>query len=328
MRNIEFAILGSGALGSILGAHLSRAGHEVVMLARGRRAEQVASVGLCIRGLVDLSVAVPVLAEPRRFAGAETLIVATKAIGTAAALEPLRGATVRKAFSIQNGVLKDELLREAFGRQVVLGALANFSGELLASGEVLFTRNNGLLIGELEGERSHRAVTIAGTLEKSGIAAAATQDILGYEWSKFAAWFGLMALSVTTRRLTWEYLSNSGAALTLVRLVREVGWLAHASGIQLADIPLLPVGELCRASDDEATAMVLSIGRSFRENAPTHRVSTLQDLEAGRPLELEETLGHAIRLARRLGQDVALLESFLGVLSAASDGPSPDGLSF
>src|SRR6185312_17549394 len=42
----EFAILGAGALGSILGAHLARAGHSVVMLARGRRAQQIQSEGL------------------------------------------------------------------------------------------------------------------------------------------------------------------------------------------------------------------------------------------------------------------------------------------
>ncbi|HEY9183603.1 MAG TPA: 2-dehydropantoate 2-reductase N-terminal domain-containing protein, partial [Gammaproteobacteria bacterium] len=55
MQKFEFAVLGAGAMGSILGAHLARAGHSVAMLARGRRAEQIRSEGLRISGLIQLS---------------------------------------------------------------------------------------------------------------------------------------------------------------------------------------------------------------------------------------------------------------------------------
>jgi 2-dehydropantoate 2-reductase len=64
MAKPEFAILGAGALGSILGAHLARAGHDVVLLARGRRAEQITADGVAIEGLVDLQTRVPVLDDP------------------------------------------------------------------------------------------------------------------------------------------------------------------------------------------------------------------------------------------------------------------------
>ena len=51
---MRFAILGAGALGTILGAHLSRAGHEVVMLARGERARVLQRQGLVLNGLSDI----------------------------------------------------------------------------------------------------------------------------------------------------------------------------------------------------------------------------------------------------------------------------------
>ena len=57
----EFAVLGAGAIGSILGAHLARAGHRVVMLARGRRAEQIRAEGLRLTGLADFALSVPTL---------------------------------------------------------------------------------------------------------------------------------------------------------------------------------------------------------------------------------------------------------------------------
>ena len=51
---MRFAILGAGALGTILGAHLSRAGHEVVMIARGERARVLQRQGLVLNGLSDI----------------------------------------------------------------------------------------------------------------------------------------------------------------------------------------------------------------------------------------------------------------------------------
>jgi len=325
MSRVEYAILGAGALGSIIGAHLARAGHEVVLLARGRRAAQISVDGLRIEGLVNLAVSVPVVTEPRLLRSAETLIVATKAIGTRQALEPLRGTRIGTAFSIQNGMLKDALLAAAFGDDAVVGAVANVSGELLSSGAVMFTRNVDLRVGELRGPATARVRRIADSLEAAGIRATASDTMLADEWSKFAAWVGLMALSVTTRRNTWEYLCNPDAALVLVRLVREVGRLAAACGVELVGAPVLPVQELCRASDERAVEIVTTIGQTFRMNAPTHRVSSLQDLEAGRPLEIEETIGHAVAMARRLKLELPLLENFLGPLGAIGGRPAVAG---
>ena len=86
MSRIEFAILGAGAIGSILGAHLARAGHSVVMLARGRRGQQVEREGLRVRGLANIVMPVRVILDPMELPGAEALIVATKAIDTATQL--------------------------------------------------------------------------------------------------------------------------------------------------------------------------------------------------------------------------------------------------
>jgi 2-dehydropantoate 2-reductase len=142
MARAEFAIVGAGALGSILGAHLARAGHDVVMLARGERAARIEQQGLRIKGLADLSQRVRVLTDPSQLQAADTLILATKTYATVAALDRLREAQVRVAFSIQNGLMKNEQLAETWGQRCVLGAIADTSGELLSSGEVLFTRND------------------------------------------------------------------------------------------------------------------------------------------------------------------------------------------
>lgn len=310
MPEVEFAILGAGALGSIIGAHLARSGRSVVMLARARRAQQIARDGLRIKGLVEFSQPVPTMSDPSRLTDAGVLIVATKTYGTEAAIAPLRGANIGLAFSIQNGMMKDDLLAAAFGRQCVLGCLANVSGELLDSGEVLFTRNADLFVGEFDGSDSARARQVAQTIDAAGVRTRAVPDILSLEWSKFAAWAPMMILSVTTRALTWKILIDPGPARVLVRLVREVGTLANASNVPLSDRGVLPVATLCRESEHDAIALLEKLGLEMKASAPGHRMSTLQDLEAGRPLEVEETLGYAIRMAQTLKLPMPLLSSF------------------
>lgn len=313
----EFAVLGTGAIGSILAAHLAAAGHSVVALARGARAQRVAETGLRITGLAEISTPVRVITDPSELRAAEVLIVAIKASGTEAALERLRHVEVGAALSVQNGVLKDELLARTFGAERVLGALADTSGELLASGEVLFTRNVNLPIGELAGGAGQRAAHIAAALDAAGIRSCTVADIVAREWSKFTAWVGLMCLSVTTRSLTWRYLSDPDSALVLVRITREVASLARALGVTLKEHGILfPLGTVLTACEADALAAVRATGERLKQDAPNHRLSSLQDLEAGRPLEVEETLGDAARRAAALGLSLPLLEAFHHLVAA------------
>jgi 2-dehydropantoate 2-reductase len=306
----DFAILGAGAIGSILAAHLARAGHSVVVIARGERARAVTQDGLRITGLSDISVRVGVVTDPNQLEAADTLIVAMKTHGTEAALERLRHLRTRSVLSIQNGVLKNELLARVFGVDQVLGALADTSGELLSCGEVLFTRNVMLPLGELGGGISERARRIARLIDEAGVRSTAVADILSQEWSKFTVWLGLMSMAVTTRSVSWRFLADPDCAQVLVRLAREVAEVARAQGIALVDgAAALPLRMILAAPYQDAVAAVQQAGEQMRSRAPQHRMSALQDLEAGRPLEVEETFGYAVRKAQELGLRLPLLES-------------------
>jgi 2-dehydropantoate 2-reductase len=306
----DFAILGAGAIGSILGAHLARAGHSVTMLVRERRAAQLRSDGLKIKGLSEIATQVEVLTDASQLRGADTLIVAMKTPGTAEALEPLRNAAIGVAFSIQNGMWKNDALASVFGADRVLGCLANTSGELLPSGEAVFTRNVNIYIGELPTGSSARAEGIARAIDAAGVRATAVPDVLAREWTKFVGWAGLMLMSITTRATTWRYLTDPDCALVLTRLVREVAAIAKAAGVTLInENTLLPLQGILSGSEDVAVQAVVQAGRDFQRNAPNHRMSSLQDLEAGRPLEIQETLGYAVRRARQLQQPAPLLDS-------------------
>jgi 2-dehydropantoate 2-reductase len=313
----EFAIVGAGALGSILAAHLVRAGRSVTLLARGRRAQQVREQGLRIKGLSDFSTAVELLTDPAQLREAGTLIIATKTPGSEQTMASLRHAQVDRAVSIQNGVMKDELLSQTYGRERTFGALADTSGELLASGDVLFTRNVNLFIGELDGAMSDTARGIVKAIDDAGVRATLVPDIVSREWSKFVGWVGFVGLSLTTRAITWKFLSDPDAALLIVRLTRELATLAHALGVKLTeDRALLPLGLVIDGTEAQAIAAVQKVGADYQTKAPEHRMSSLQDLLAGRPLEIHETLGYALRKAKEVSLSLPLLASFYSLVSA------------
>src|SRR4029079_6754438 len=238
---MKFAILGAGALGTILGAHLSRAGHEVAMIVRGERARILQRQGLVLNGLSDIKARPTVIDDPQKLRETGTLIIATKAIDTSAALESLRHVRLETALSVQNGVLKNELLANVFGYSRVLGAMANFSGELLANGEVKFTRNVCLHIGEEKGGMSPRAQNLASLIDTAGVRCVAASNIKTREWSKFAGWIAQFPLAVLTRQITWKFLMDEQSAMVIVRIVREAAALAAAMHIELTDMPPLPV---------------------------------------------------------------------------------------
>jgi 2-dehydropantoate 2-reductase len=259
---MRFAILGAGALGTILGAHLVRAGHDVVLLARGQRAEQLRRDGLMVHGLIELRERCEVITDPAQLRETDCFCVATKAIDTRQSLQPYAHVKTATAFSMQNV---------------------------------------GLDIGELDGPRSPRVAELTSVIDTAGVRCRAVDDIKTREWSKFVAWCGLVPLATLTRHKTWIYLSDPTGARVAVRVVREVAALAKAIGVPLIDLSPLPAVTLTTASDEEAVRTVIEIGERFKEVAPEHRMSALQDIERGSRLELAETLGYALERGRELG---------------------------
>ena len=286
---MRFAILGAGALGTILGALLSRAGHEVAMIVRGERARVLQRQGLVLNGLSDIKARPTVIDDPQKLRETGTLIIATKAIDSMQALETLRHVRVDNAFSVQNGVLKNELLARVYGFSRVLGAMADFSGELLGNGEVKFTRNVCLHIGEEKGGSSPRAEELAAAIDAAGVHCVAASNIRTREWSKYAGWIAQFPLAVLTRQITWKFLMDERSAMVIVRIVREAAQLAAAMKIDLSDMPPLPVPSIVHASDAQAVKSSAASARNSSTPRPNIACRRSRTCCAAAGLEYEET---------------------------------------
>ncbi len=306
---MNIVILGAGALGSIIGGHLARAGEDVTVIARGPRAAYVQQHGITLTGLADFTVPVAVTTQPQAVHAADVLVVAVKTYDTEPALESVSHLKVGSVLSIQNGVLKNEQLARTFGWDKVLGAAVVLSGEVTPAGPVRFTLNEYFALGELPEGTSARVQALVTALVRAGIRAEAAAQIRTVEWSKYALFMSWMAPAVLTRLETYKLLTHPDTAAIIVQLLQETALLAAKLGIPLEDRVPLPVKTLCSMSLAEAVATIRHFGAVMEVQAPAHKLSTLQDLERGRRLEVEETLGYVVRKGAELDVPLLTLET-------------------
>lgn len=307
---MKIIIMGAGALGSISAALMHAAGHDVTLVARGARADQLKAEGVKVEGLAEVTAPVPIVTDPSALSEADLLILTVKTFDTDAALQQLAHIKFGATMSLQNGVMKDDQLAAAFGAGTVLGAIANFSGAVRDDGVALFTVNASITIGDPAGGVSAKAQTVIDALNGAGINSHPSQDIRSTTWSKFIIWCGLAIVSPLTKQPTVQVLNDPDTARIVARIHREVQAVAEAE--QVVPEPLAPYStpeSLAAPDEDTATRLTLEAGAAFRKTAPQHKHSMLQAVEAAKRLEVHETLGDLVARSWRLSVPAPTLET-------------------
>ncbi|MBL6951319.1 MAG: ketopantoate reductase family protein [Alphaproteobacteria bacterium] len=312
---MRFVVLGAGALGTVIAAYLARAGEDVALIARGARAKQLANEGVTITGLEDFTVKMEIVDQPANLDAADVLIMATKTYDTATAIDAVRHVKVGSVFSIQNGVMKNAQLAEAFGEEAVLGAVGMLGGAVQADGVANYMMANPIIVGEISGEVSPRVEDIIKTLQAAKLPAAVSDNIQTEEWSKFVGWLGLSALAVLTRAETWKFLADGDTARIAARIMRETAQLPQHLGIPLKAGPPFDLDIVTSKGEDEVVALLQRRGEAQSKTAPNFRQSMLQDVDKGKQFEVEETFGFTVREAEKLGLSVPTVETCYRVLA-------------
>ncbi len=299
-------VVGAGALGSVYGGMLSRAGFDVQLLAREAHARAICDQGglRILRG--DDELLVPVRAEwrPERVEPAEIVVLLTKTVDTRSALDPIAhvAGDVVVAISLQNGVEKDDDLALWCGPEQVVGAVSVVGGTLVEPGLVRFTFDGPTYLGELAGGTSPRVERLADVFRAGGFEMHTTDRIRSAEWAKLIHALPVMSLAALTRLPYHQVLLDDDLAQLFVRLVREGTAIATAAGVELDDLPtLMPFRRMAAMTDAEAIEHVQGFGRILEERGATQVIiSMLQSVKTGRRLEVEAVQGFVAREAARL----------------------------
>ena len=314
----HYVIVGAGALGSIMAALLVRDGKRVTLVCRpgSDRAQQLQRDGLLIEGLQNVQCQCEVVSDPASIASADVLVFTPKAYQLQGAAESLRHIVCGTVFSVANGISKNAVLAECFGEENIVGCVADYSGELEASGRVLYTRNNGITLGELDGSESQRLEELLAALSSAGLVTLKTPEILSEEWSKFAAWVPVALLAIVTREYTWKFLSDRCCAKLAREVVTEIGKLADSAGVELVDRSLLPSASLVTLDERDGVEKIIATGGVMKEQAVAHKMSVVQDLEKGKTLEIDDTVGYALQLAEQYDMTMPATNSLYQVARA------------
>lgn len=309
-EKMKIVIAGAGALGSVIGGCLARAGEEVTLLDIPHpHLEAIRERGLRVTGFQDFSVPVKATAQPGEIKEVDFLLLVTKSLDTEKALLGLSHLSAGYVCSVQNGVAKDERLAKAFGREKVLGGLTLIGAQRPQPGVVEWTAEGITYFGELGGDITPRVKELEGVFQRAGLKAQAKENILSLEWSKFIAWAVTGMLSALTRLPFPQILRSPDLASLCVRMVRELSQIPKGKGIPLEDCGPHRTRTMIELPFEAAVQEVVQAGLRLDRPGVFPYHSTAQDILAGRKTEMEDCIGPLIAEAKQGKLEIPLAEA-------------------
>ena len=318
------AILGAGALGSLYGAWMARAGLNVTLVAREPHAKAIQDNGLQVLSSGQ-SVSVPIRAvsDPRLVGDVDLLVLACKSFDTKEILDSWPGHPAF-AFSIQNGIGQSSELVNRYGGSAV-GAVSMVGATMEDPGEIQYTFGGVTYLGDLPTSTPNSAETMVEALSP-GLDVLAIPDIRSVQWSKAVLAVAAMGVVGLTRQRYHRVFLEPGSREVFLELVREAALVAVADGAEVVDLPgPLGVASLLSLADEEATMRLEAIGREMVESGATNvRVSILQAIDRRRPIEIDAVFADVISVARLHDVNVPFIENVTRLLTAV-DSAMRDG---
>src|SRR5579883_560662 len=279
--SMRIAIMGSGGVGGYFGARLAKAGADVAFIARGAHLNAMRADGLAIEGAHEpLHLPkVNVTDDPRTIGPVDIVLFSVKLWDTetaARSLLPIMGP--------QNGVQKDDMLRQIFGAAAVMGGVAYMATTIARPGVIAQTGTmQRMVFGEYDGSRSPRAEALLAAAKAGGINAEISDDIRRAIWEKFCFLVGLSGSTTSIRLPLGPIRSNPRTRQFLLDLMRETVAVGHARGVALPG--------------DFAEQRL-----AFIDGLPADMTSSMHhDLERGRPLEVRWLSGGVAEMGAALG---------------------------
>lgn len=319
-------IAGAGAIGCHVGLQLHRTGAPVTLLGSARVARDVAAHGLRIDSVKRSAPPIapedlPFTVDPACCAGADLVVVAVKSLATAAlatAIAPhVRSDTV--ILTLQNGVSNGSTLAQHLPRNTILQGIIMANVVEAGPGHFSLTRGGPLVlqdspVPELQPFDRARALSVR-----------RVRDIRGALWSKLLLNLinPLNAISGAPLR---ENMQDRNFRLLYCACLREGVAVVRRENIALVRLIPLPTPwlALVMALPD---ALFLRLGRDMLAIDPAARTSMAQDIERGRPTEIDYFNGEIVRLAESAGRDAplnrAVYES-VKILEREGRGRSPE----
>lgn len=299
---MNIAIIGAGALGGYYGAKLVRAGETVHFIARGAILDALRRRGVTVLRDGETFTMAPVraMADVEAVGPVDLALVTVKSYDLDGAGRVLRALSGRETIVIplENGVDIAERLEKMTGSGGhILGGLSYLPVSVQEPGVV---RQGGeekpLLLGPLHDADSAAADLALSVLRRAEIRAERPADIRVEIWTKYTVAMATMGVQSVTGRGFGPSMADPDSRRMYIEVMEEVKALARSSGVELPD------------------GIVARLMGAIEGYPPEAKASMLQDLERGKPLELEAMHGTAVRLGEALGVPTPVNRSIYAAL--------------
>ncbi len=292
----RIAVVGAGAIGGWIAAKLALAGEPVSMLARGGTLDALRSGGLRLtEGDAGRDVRIRASDDPAELGPQDVLVIAVKAPALADAAEaarPMIGAHTLVVPMI-NGVpwwFTGEPLASvdpggriaaALPQAQIIGSVVHAACSRPAPNEVVVKHADRLILGEPAGGGSERIERLAALFERAGINVERQDNVRRSIWYKLWGNATINPLSALTRSTADRLIADPALRSWMLEAMAELAAVGAAIGCPIAE------------SGEDRMAVTARL--------EAFKTSMLQDVEAGRPIELEAMLGAPLEIARRTG---------------------------
>src|SRR5437016_5143768 len=300
---MKFAVVGAGAIGAFAGAMLAKAGEDVTLVARGPHLRAMQEHGVRVRGVVgNFDAHVTATDDPATIGKVDVVLLTLKAhslTAMAPRLAPLIGPET-SVVSMQNGIPWWYFYRhggEWEGRQLesvdpggeiaknidpprVIGCVVYPSASISEPGIIEHIEGTRFAIGEPDGSKSERCRKIADAFIKAGLRCPIRTNIRHDMWVKLMGNVAYNPISALTRATLIEIVQCADTRQLAASIMAEAESVAQRLGIEMG------------VSIEQRLEGAQKVGH--------HKTSMLQDLESGRPMELEAIVGAVVELGDRM----------------------------
>lgn len=313
----RMTVVGAGAIGGLLSARLARAGVPVNLLARGTHRATIEAQGLTVIESEQTYHARPAVSEQASELGVQDLVfICLKGpalVAAGAALAPLIGPQTL-IVPLMNGVpwwfLHDfggplanrhldsvdpaGVLSSVLPARQTLGCVVHMASALQAPGTIARGKGNQLILGAVDRAQRERVDAVAALLCQAGFEVSVSQSIRDDVWAKLWGNMTMNPISALTASTTDVILDDPLTEQFVVAVMEEARALGQALGITL---------EMSSAARNAQTRLLGAM-----------KTSMLQDLEAGRGLEIDALVAAPYELARLAHVDTPFLAALLGLI--------------
>ncbi|NIM27854.1 MAG: 2-dehydropantoate 2-reductase [Gammaproteobacteria bacterium] len=303
---MKICVVGAGAIGGLLAVRLAEAGEQVTVVDQGAHLEAIQRAGLKLvmaDGSEHVARSLEATADMRDPGPQDVVIIAVKThslaevasglvslMGNDTVIVPMQNGLPWWYFHKHGGehdgrsiecLDPDGRLAAHVDVDRVIGCVVYPAGEIASPGVVRHTEGNRFPLGELDGSDSARAHELADMFIRAGFKSFVLDDIRGEIWLKLLGNLSFNPISALTHATLVDICRYAPSRALAVTMMEEAQAVANHLGITL------------RVSIEKRVEGAERVGK--------HKTSMLQDVEAGRRLELEAIMGAVVELARVTG---------------------------